>query len=317
MGRASTEEQRTIDLVQRMLAKPQYSLPIVAAEMQIRAHYYRLNAAALLEDLFHDALTNYVKQFEPALSFRRAPKGTKGWDYQLGDLRLSHKSYMGGALAALWDATKRDSARWTFEAPLLVVVNRYAKTLQTRSRGLRLQALSTRCSMPRTEARGLKAGESLLLVHWPAADQAATVLLERRIEAATSNVWTALPFEDIWRASVDAPAAAKFNELEVFVLARGSTGAVSHVEMAGDALRPGVYVIPIEKLADVPVKPNNRALLVDARQVRTWLAESRSDGLYAPLPLWYQAYAEERPPDLYTTQRSEFDALFSSRGFRR
>jgi hypothetical protein len=42
--------------------------------------------------------------------------------------------------------------------------------------------------------------------------------------------------------------------------------------------------------------------------------QAKALGLFAPLPLWYTLYAQERPPDMYSAQRAEYDARFSARG---
>lgn len=48
-----------VETIRQMLARPDYLIPLAAAERQYRDHYYGLNAAALLEDLFCDALGNF------------------------------------------------------------------------------------------------------------------------------------------------------------------------------------------------------------------------------------------------------------------
>ena len=76
-------------------------------------------------------------------------------------------------------------------------------------------------------------------------------------------------------------------------------------------LRPGVYVSPPASLLDVPVTRNNRAVLLAQSTVARLMTESVEAELFVPLPMWFAAFAGDRPPDLYLTQRTEFDALFS------
>ena len=110
---AAAEEARVLSAVAGMLARPDFLLPLSAAERQFRDHYYGLNSAALLEDLFFDALGNYLRQTRPETALRRPPPGQKGWDYSFDGLQLSHKvSQSADAVAALWDATKSGVSTW-------------------------------------------------------------------------------------------------------------------------------------------------------------------------------------------------------------
>ena len=52
MDSAATQESEVIHAIQGMLGRPDFLLPLAAAERQFRDHYYGLNSAALLEDLF-------------------------------------------------------------------------------------------------------------------------------------------------------------------------------------------------------------------------------------------------------------------------
>ena len=116
-------ETRFIHAVQGMLARPDYLIPIAAAERQFRDHYYGLNSAALLEDLFFDALGNFLRQTEPKTPLMRPPTGQKGWDYAFDGLQISHKvSQNLTEIAALWDATKRGVTTWSFDDPIVYVL---------------------------------------------------------------------------------------------------------------------------------------------------------------------------------------------------
>ena len=76
-------------------------------------------------------------------------------------------------------------------------------------------------------------------------------------------------------------------------------------------LRSGVYVFPPASLVNVPVKTNNRAVLLARKTVARLMTDSIETNLFVPLPNWFAAFGGDRPPDLYLTQRMEFDALFS------
>lgn len=304
------------------MARPEYLFPIVAAERQLRDYYYRLNAAALLEDLFHDALTNFVKQTEPTVSFVRSDAGSKGWDYEIAGVRIAHKTFSGGNIAAIWDATVQKTA-WDFEAAMLIVVASYKPTTIEVSHGTtrsKLTPLAVRFPGRRAQKKPrLTAGDrQALMLHWPPVRTAGDILLRGSIYAEQAIPWKSLPFEEVWRG-LAARGSRPVNECEILV-----TNPDAEVPDDAETLdlhfagrRPGVYLIPKATLQGVPVKANNRGLLVQADMVKRWLDAAHGVGLFIPMPLWYQAYAEDRPPDLYSVQRAEYDALFSARGFRR
>ena len=78
--------------------------------------------------------------------------------------------------------------------------------------------------------------------------------------------------------------------------------------------RAGVYLFPQAMLQDLDVTSNNRAVLIPKKTIEGLIGQASELGLFAPLPLWYTVYAQERPPDMYSAQRAEYDARFSARG---
>jgi len=121
-------ERAVISSIRGLLARPDFLIPIVAAERQFRDHYYGLNSAALLEDLFFDAFGNFLRQTRPAARLVRPPTGQKGWDYEFDGLKLSHKVGQSiSEIAALWDATRLDLTSWTFDQPIVYVLGRTAR----------------------------------------------------------------------------------------------------------------------------------------------------------------------------------------------
>lgn len=65
MSTASEAIVRLHSLLEGMLSKPEYNFPIVAAQYQYRERYYGLSSAAMLEDLFFDAMSNYISTTSP------------------------------------------------------------------------------------------------------------------------------------------------------------------------------------------------------------------------------------------------------------
>lgn len=74
-----------------MFEQPEYHFPIVAAQYQYRERYYGLAGAAMLEDLFFDAFSGYLRKSEPSAALLRPPRGEKGYDYEFNGMKLSHK----------------------------------------------------------------------------------------------------------------------------------------------------------------------------------------------------------------------------------
>ncbi len=303
-----------VDTARRMLARPDFLLPLAAAEHQFRRHYYQLNAAALLEDLFFDALGSYLRQFDPAVALERPPTGQKGWDYSYDGLRLSHKVGSGPQeIAAIWDATITGRDTWTFDEPIVYVA---------RGNGRRTGSLGDGAGWSaKAETLGELAGVGkatpydVWVVHWPEKSQNEVALLAHRRCDAPTPIRTLLPFEELWKVLHEAAGRhVGINEVEVLVTRQAPRtppiGATLNLEFPH---RSGVHLFDVDLLTDVPVKANNRGLLVSKERVGELMREARRRHLYAPYPLWFMAYANSRPPDLFAVQRIEYDALFSPR----
>lgn len=310
-------EHTFAEAIRAMLSRHEFLLPLAAAERQFRQHYYGLNSAALLEDLFFDAVGNYLHQFEPAREFKRPPPGQKGWDYSFEGVNFSHKvSQTVGDIAAIWDATLRDVTTWSFNEPVVYVVNRNSPgTLTLTSDGENLPARA----LGESDVKAPLAGRSVLVVRWPASG-GQPVLLAALHDTDQSSVAEALPFNALWSiCNTERAAGTPINEIEVLVsrsrlkpLTQVAIEPGSKVDITY-AARAGVYVLPREMLVDLEVTRNNRAVLVPKRTVMALMSEANVRGNYVPFPSWYSAYADDRPPDLYIAQRRELDARFSAR----
>lgn len=306
-----------------MLARPDYLIPLAAAERQFRDHYYGLNSAALLEDLFFDALGNYVRQVEPGTRLTRPPTGQKGWDYAFDDLQISHKvSQSLSEIAALWDATKKGVEKWSFDDPIVYVLGS-----NTPPTSLLVEfdvATSLRCRAVADLGRPYVAdGKTLLVVSWPG-DGSQPQLLDIVQTEKGQMVEDALSFSRVWRHVAAHIASGRgANEIEVVATSRACPPLLLEA-MRADGLpapidlsvtfRSGAYLLPRELLQDLTVTTNNRAILIPRETIKELLREATIRGLFAPLPLWYWVYAQERPPDMYSAQRAEYDTRFSARG---
>lgn len=313
---------RFITAVKGMLARPDYLIPLVAAERQFRDHYYGLNSAALLEDLFFDALGNFLRQTDPARSLVRPPTGQKGWDYSFDGLQISHKvSQSLSEIAALWDATKKGVETWSFSEPIVYVLG--SNTPPT-SVEIELDPMTiVKCRAAADLGRPyLAGGKTVLIVSWPA-DGGQPMLLDAIATSPGQTVPEALPFSRVWGHVADHVAqGGAANDIDVLVtatksplpeLALGEAGSPTPVGVSV-RYRGGAYLLARELLQDLRVTANNRAILIPRKTVQELLDEAVLSGLFAPLPLWYWMYAEERPPDMYSAQRAEYDKRFSARG---
>lgn len=331
----SSPEERFIRAVQGMLRRPDYLIPLAAAERQFRDHYYGLNAAALLEDLFYDALGNFLRQTQPTTSLTRPKAGQAGWDYAFDGLKVSHKISQGlGVIAVLWDATRGNITKWSAEEPILYVLGRGSPALmQVTAQGqqsftCRPAASLTRPGGAGTPTRHHLDGRALLVVSWPAGSSCAEIL-DVVPSAAGQTAQDALPFSRLWRHVAQHVAnGGSANEVEVLATnvrsERGlrriwdavlPNGNISEDPLTIEAeFRGGAYLLAKHNLQNLAVTTNNRGVLIAAPTVRSCLKNAKADGHFAPLPVWYWLYADNRPPDMYSAQRTEYEARFSARG---
>lgn len=319
---ADGPERDFVRSVKSMLARADYLLPLAAAERQFRDHYYGLNSAALLEDLFFDALGHFLRETDPTHRLSRPPTGQKGWDYAFDGLEISHKVGQNvSEIAALWDVTKADQLTWSFEEPIVYVLGRNNPAGGVRlsvddGPHIALRAVSELGKLP------LSRGTSVAIVNWPANGIGARLLDVVEVDPGES-VPSRLPFDRIWnRVAEHIRAGLPANELDVLAAGTPASAAAlravrrdrggTEVQLNVD-FRGGVYFFARELLQDLPVSKNNRALLISTATVRELLATAKLSGFFAPMPIWYWLYAMDRPPDMYSAQRAEYDALFSAR----
>lgn len=311
---ATAAELALCERVQRMLARFEYLLPLAAADFQFRRHYYRLNAAALLEDLFFDALGTHLRQTEPSVDFGRAPSGAKGWDYEIAGLKASHKMSKGGTeISVHWDATKKQTS-WTAEYPMVVGLSDHLSgtfTLATpEGKEFRAKAVDGHAS-PKTKS-------AILIGTWHRQDQSLgfQVFDSLSIEPDVA-VAEALPFDAVWEFMAHyLKTGGRANDFDMLICTSPKAKELSGLKVSVDRdhLLPGIHVFGINGMVDLPLKSNNRSgSLLSKGIVRGLMTLAQADGLFAPLPLWFSVYAETRPPNLYSTQRQELDSIFSAR----
>lgn len=328
---------RFLELVREMFERSDYLLPVAAGQRQFRQDNYNMASAALLEDLFFDALGMFVRENHPRVALERRT-GKELWDYGVDGLRLSHKESLSTTISVWWTAGDRvgDSKAYvpkpelrTFSAEHAIVLvysgcisfdwSSESKGLSTpqlsgellQRRGRMLGSLGTRAIAGQADK---SAASSLVL-----ADQIAPNRL--RVERVwRPDEWSGLTFDDLW-PTLGGPGigtrdlwldrAYADGKRGLGPVARLAEGA--ELELTDDVLLPGVYVIPAAAMQDVPMVANNRAHSLEDGATKMRLVNARNDGLFTPFPAWFAHFAVAQPPNLYAKQREQYEALFAAR----
>lgn len=296
-------------LLKEMSSRQEYHFPIVAAQRQFRERYYGLSSAAMLEDLYLDAVAHYVSTHRPDSRLRRPPRGEKGWDYSFNDLKISHKVSKSGApdIAVLWDATRTDLTHYTYGSPISLTTGGYSpNSIQLITGDQRVFK-----ARPVERGQGVRSNTSLVLLKW--AENDVGEVLHRWDTPSEGSVQEIFDFRSIWaeiaKASTRGIAA---NHLEVLIVSDCSEQVSMNAKVTlKSACRAGTFLIPKESLANVPVKTNNRAVLIDKKLIAALMEQAINQHLFIPMPVWFGAYAGDRPPDLYLAQKRNYDVVFS------
>lgn len=298
---------------------------MVAASFQYPIHYYGMTSAALLEDLFVDASINFRNSYRREIEISRperaiegeeaSSKGVKGWDYQFQGEHFSHKVGKGiNPIALLWDATVKlpEDKRWSYESTMVYVLSNYKKStanlISPDLPKLQISSLQAYRNKALKSNQFIFISERLSPVKWK--------IHEVLNSKPSEDISSLLPLDEIWGKMIGYWSKSTANKFEVFISNKPSDkdfGSLvgSEVEIDFEA-HPGVYVFEREKLQNIEVTQNNRAVLLPAPIVGKLANESALDGLFVFMPSWYMAYAENRPADLYLAQKQEFESLNSA-----
>lgn len=338
-GSTPNEEQkidRFLGLVGEMLERSDYLLPLAAGQRQFRQDNYNMASAALLEDLFFDALGMFVRENHPRVALERRT-GRELWDYGFDGLLLSHKETLSGAISVWWTAGDRPDGKnyvpkpeyRSFSAahPIVMVYSGCASfswTSHHRAMGApRIgmgpaprtgKMLGTLGSRAITGEGDRSAVHSLVLARQ---STDGTLLVE---QVWRPDDWSSLTFNDLWPL-LGGPGIGERDLWVDRTYAGNSQGLASVAELAvgaelvpdGDVLLPGIYVMPTSEMQDVPMVANNRAHSVHPDYAREMLLNARVSGRYVAFPSWFAHYAVSQPPNLYAKQREQYEALFAAR----
>lgn len=319
------KSKELISFFEDMLSRQEYLIPMVAASFQYPIHYYGMTSAALLEDLFVDASINFRNSYRREIEITRPEravageeansKGVKGWDYQFQGEHFSHKVGKGiNAIALLWDATVilPENKKWNYESTMVYVLSNYKK-----SSGKLLSDNKTLISVnPISNVRNkiINEGQTIFIVERLASRK---WFVHEVIKTEQSEeISDFLPLESIWGKMIGYWSDKSANSFEIFISSKADNESYTQllkkeviIEFEAE---PGVYIFDKEKLKNIEVTKNNRAVLLPATTVARLVTESSEEGLFVFMSTWYAAYAENRPADLYLAQKQEFDSLNSA-----
>ena len=307
--------------IREMLRLDDYALPLAAAQSQFRERFYGLNAAALLEDIYVDALENFTRRHCPQVSVQRAPRGEKSFDYTVAGTNISHKVGLGVTqIAVLWDATRHIP---TWSAPHPIIYHLTDRAMRQRevwvssgdSNPLSGYVRALHDVLP--PERSTRAERRILVVYWPTGSQPARVLAVLAVPTGAKTLADVGSFSDLWGVVAKAETAlgAPANEIDVLIFRTTKKGEVDALVadstlQISEGLRSGLYGVESGWMDNLPLTRNNRAQLIPRNTVAELLSRAVRNECFVPLPTWIAPYAANRPPSLYLTQSQAFRQLF-------
>jgi len=320
---------QVVKVITELHGNANYHFPLAAAFQQFRTHYYQMTASELLEDVYADTLQHYIKKHDSNTSFKRANRGEKEWDYEIGDTKVSHKTIKEVEdVAVFWDPT-RVLEEWTAEYPIVLVLTG-TKNMRADLNGKKAPLRPVRDPKSQSISKGkiiqkandsvVKAGKSLLLVNWPHGNQELEVLKKWECDEDT-NLSELLPFGDIWKKiNEHFQNGGSANDVELVQVTTSNLKKMSEEQTLiplsefddnKPLVRSGVYVINPSDLQGVKLKMGNRGNLIPAKRLQKSLVETAAAGNFTPLPTWFGLFMQDRPPNLYLPQLADFESQFS------
>ena len=318
-------EKKLISFFEEMFARQEYLIPLVAASFQYPMHYYGMTSAALLEDIFVDAAINFRNSHKRDIQMSRPEKeidgeevnskGIKGWDYKFEGEHFSHKVGKGiSAIALLWDATVEIPAdkKWNYENTMVYVLSNYKRSSAT----IIMKGAKQGSVQPASAYRNREISNGLhaILVE---RKTSRNWLVHKTFELKESqNLTEALSLDRIWDEMTALWSKSSANKFDLFIASESL--AMDAGNLAGKVIEfdfihlPGIYLFRRELLQEIEVSKNNRAILLPASTVAKLAREAMDSQMFVFTPIWYMAYAENRPADLYLAQKKEFEMLNSA-----
>lgn len=320
--------QKFLSLVREMLHRPDYLLPLAAAQRQFRASNYQMGSASLLEDLFFDALGSYVLENYPRMGIERR-QGKETWDYRVFNQDYSHKECLVPSFTISWEPGALDEdgkriPRWeSFDYPCPIVL------IYSGSEGpavwhchpeATLDSISGRAeplsAFALKERKRVKDGSPLLLVKPSTEGLEVSGYLE-------PNRWPKMTFQELWSFIggahsmskdlwVDYPYKSGTKGFQESLLKTSEDGSV-HLQFDRERLPSGLYLLQTSNLKNLPLVANNKAHFTTHERTTAEMRRAITQERYVPMPLWFTYFADTTPPNLYSIQRREYEAMFAAR----
>jgi hypothetical protein len=321
-----SKSRELISFFEDMLSRQDFLIPLVAASFQYPIHYYGMTSAALLEDLFVDASINFRNSHRRAIDFSRPQrfvdaeegnsKGVKGWDYQFEGEHFSHKVGKGiNAIALLWDATVKlpENNRWSYDSTMVFVLSHYkrpsADLVQKSGNKFQITSIVNFRNRQIVEGQLLLIAERIDRMNWKINE-----ILE--VPGGVSDINGVIPMDDALGRMMELWTQNSANHFEIFISVKPIkdkleclVGEIVEIQYLA---HPGIYVFEKEKLQNIEVTQNNRAVLLPSSTVAELATNAADNGLFVFMPSWYMYYAQNRPADLFLAQKQEFDQLNSA-----
>jgi hypothetical protein len=320
-----TKSKELVNFFESMLSRQEFLIPIVAASYQYPNHYYGMTSAALLEDLFVDASSNYRNMYRPDIDFSRPSeeiqndlgnsKGEKGWDYRFQGEHFSHKvGQKVQDIALIWDATIQlpPNGKMSYESSMVFVLSNYRakKCTLIGSSGVSLEVTAAKWfrEEPLVKDQVIIIAERLSTKEWKMIELI-------KLTSASFTISQALDFQTLWSKIIGYWKDGDANSVDIFITTKPVAGDLpirvgESVDMSWET-QPGVYIFDKENLQDIEVKKNNRGVLLPTKRTLELCKEAANQNLFVFMPTWYVSYAVDRPADLYLAQKQEFDQLSS------
>jgi hypothetical protein len=218
------------------------------------------------------------------------------------------------AIALLWDATVQlpEDKKWSYNSTMVYVLSHYKKAsanlLNSENPKLPVTSILGYRNKQIKVGQAVFIAERLSRTRWKIHE---VIQLQ-----AADDLAGALPLDHIWGKMTGYWSKSTANKFDVFISSKSvgdkhSNIVGKEVEIDYEA-HPGIYVFERERLQNIEVTQNNRAVLLPAGKVGELAKESAENGFFVFMPSWYMAYAENRPADLYLAQKQEFDQMNSA-----
>lgn len=311
-GEGSTET--FLNLLREMMNRPDYLLPLASAQVQFRRDNYQMASASMLEDVFFDTFGTYLRESRPIVRLKRRT-GKETWDYKLDQTPISHKEAISPSISIWWTSGEKVDGRWlprpefrtySSDVPIVLVLSgtaNFTGSVDTELGGHNVKVSASIGTRTIAGKNALAQSHRAVLVEHVAAGA-------RVLNIWSQEQWKQSTFHSLWPL-LGGPG---IGTRDIWAIdSKSEVVSGDYLTVPQDTLLPGMYVLNKESLQNLPMIANNRAHSIDPQVLRGILAETRQQGAFVAFPLWFCAFSQSQPPNLYAQQRKEYERLFAAR----